>query len=113
VAGGEIKGLRASNQALKDQLDLATKQQSGVITPQIEQLHADVEKLSGELTELKDAHTPQLEKLSATTASIEQRLATVSQSNTTLGQVLQLEARLTTISGMSALARLKKLQDEH
>ena len=71
---GEIRGLKSSNQALKDQLDLATKEQSA-ITPEIAQLRATVEKLSNEQAELKaqieKAQIPQLEKMVATTASIE------------------------------------------
>jgi hypothetical protein len=100
LAHSTIENLKSSNQALNYRLDLATDKQKA-LSPEIEQLKAAVETLSRTQTELKDAHTPQLEKLSATTAAIEQRLAAVSQSNTTLGTVLQLEARGTMMSGSS------------
>jgi hypothetical protein len=106
IDGGEIRGLKSSNQALKDHLDLATKKQS-VLTPEIEQLKAEMAELRREQGELKETHTPQLESLSATTASIVQRLESLSQANTVLGQTLNLAARGQIRTGTSTLPTFK------
>ena len=102
IDGGEIRGLKSSNQALKDQLDLATKNQSA-LTPEIEHVKVDIAELKKAQAELKDAHTPELEKLSAKTASIERRLDAISQSNTALGRILQIEAGSIAMTGSSTL----------
>lgn len=91
VDGGEIRGVKAENNALKELRNLATTEQ-GVVTKGIAEVRLEIEQLKMKVKSA-EARIPEIEKLSTATAAIANRLDIISQANTTLGKTLSLSAR--------------------
>ena len=85
IDNGEIRGLKAQNDAIKEQLALAESKHD-VVTSEIETLEPEISQLKTEVAELKASPLAgQIEALKATTTTLAGRVDAISQANTALG----------------------------
>ena len=95
---GEIRGLKAQNNALREQLNLAHAKQE-IVTEKIEilkpftaKLETEMAQIAASISELKGAMVPQVAVASSTTASVASTVSGLSEANSTLGAILSGEA---------------------
>jgi hypothetical protein len=89
---GEIRGVKAENNALKEQLNLARKEQKAVTTQSIK-LSSEVAELKVEFASIKASLLPavvipQLDKVASTTAVLSDTVTALSAANLSLGATL-------------------------